>query len=296
MQSVDVRNEHQGERLDQFLAKAAGCSRSQAQKLIRSGVVFVDAKTVSAHYALKAGQRVTYDMAKRAIAKEVIVPLTILQETPSYLVLYKSVGVVVHPAPSSTAPALTTALVARYPEIADVGDPARPGIVHRLDRDVSGVLVVARTPECYEHLKKEFAGRRVKKIYTALVEGVPAKEEEVIEFALERSKRTGRIAARPKGGKGRAAETRFVVLQRFAHHALLSVTLVTGRMHQIRAHLKAFRHPLVGDPLYGKKKPTLNAPRPFLQATTLGFTDEAGQWQEFTVPLDKDLVALLATL
>jgi 23S rRNA pseudouridine1911/1915/1917 synthase len=224
-------------------------------------------------------------------------------ETDDYLVVLKPAGVLTHPAPGSRAPALTDALLDRYPALVAVGQPGRPGIVHRLDRDVAGLLVVAKTEAMYDDLQHQFRSRTVKKVYTALVEGIVAKPEGTVSFPLGRSRtKPGLVAARPSGAAGRAAETRFTVVRRYVDHTLLRVELVTGRSHQIRAHCRAFGHPIVGDPLYGSRPAAGRTPRrpslerPFLMATALGFRDRSGVWHEHEVPLDPGLAAYLGTV
>lgn len=285
-------------RLDLFLTAHLKITRSQIQKLIKHGLVTVNGETPSVHQWLKEGDRIVSQNAPKAKKEEPLVPLRIVEETDDYIVVNKPAGVIVHPAPGSTAPSLTAALVKAYPKIKKVGDSARPGIVHRLDRDVSGLMVVARTSEMYAHLVDEFKARRVSKTYTALVEGSMVLDHGIIDFVIARSRtHQGLMAARPKGQEGRPAETRYTVLKRWPHLTLLELELITGRTHQIRAHLKAFRHPLVGDKLYGSKQTKeTGLTRPFLQATKLGFTDRQGEHHEFTVPLDAELVEFLNTL
>jgi 23S rRNA pseudouridine1911/1915/1917 synthase len=299
--TVSVPAAASGERLDRFLSATLQQSRHQVQKLIRDGLVTVNSQPASVHRWLKTGDRIA--VADRpASATAPLPPLQVVAETDDYLVVQKPAGVLVHPAAGSAAPALTAALLKRDPLIAGVGDPGRPGIVHRLDRDVAGLLVVAKTPAMYDELQRQFRERQVKKLYTALVFGAVSKPDGVLTFALARSRtRRGLVAARPRGTDGRPAETRFTVVRRFTHHTLLEVELITGRTHQIRAHLNAFGHAIVGDPLYGASAARAKArdrglTRPFLQATTLGFRDRQGAWREYTVPLDDELQRFLATL
>ena len=284
-----------GSRLDRFLAETLGITRSQVQKLIQHGGVAVNDAETSVHRWLKEGDRIT--IRESAPADSTPIPeLTVLAETADYIVVEKPAGIIVHPAPGSSAPTLTSAVVRRFPEIVNVGAPGRPGIVHRLDRDVSGLLVVARTSAMYDELTRQFRDRHVHKVYTALVAEVVQKAEGTIDFPLARSRsRVGRMAARPKSQPGREAVTRFTVTKRFSHATLLAVELVTGRTHQIRAHLAAYGHPIVGDRMYGRSGKT-ELSRPFLEATTLGFIDLAGNPKEYTLPLDPELARYLAKL
>jgi len=283
-QKFEVPAEFRDKRLDIFLTAVLKLTRSQVQKMIRKGLVKVNDKTPSVHHWLKEGDEICVEermMAPKISPQEP--PLDIAAETNDYMVIIKPVGVITHPAAGSSALALTDVLVKHNPGMALVGEASRPGIVHRLDRDVGGLLVVAKK-------------------YTALVEGVVPQAEGVLDFVMARSKTyPGRMAARPKGQEGRVAETCYTVIKKFPHRTLLELELVTGRTHQIRAHLKAFRHPIVGDKLYGTrkknaKKPVSDLNHPFLQATTLGFFDLNGEWQEFTVPLESELQNFLNTL
>ena len=302
-QIFKVPAEFAGKRLDIFLTSALKLTRNQVKKMITSGLVEINKKAPSVHHWLKEGERII--VKEKIAAKKVFLEepeINIAAETDDYAVILKPVGLLVHPAAGNGAPSLTDALIKRYPSIVSVGDASRPGLVHRLDKDVGGLLVAAKTQKMYDELQRQFKERLVKKIYTALVEGVVPQPDGVLDFVLARSKTyPGRMAARPKGQDGRSAETRFTVLQRFPHHTLLELKLVTGRTHQIRAHLKAFGHPIVGDTLYGLKKKNVKKPigdlgRPFLQATALGFFDLKGQWQEFTSPLEGELQNFLNTL
>ena len=185
----------------------------------------------------------------------------LIDKTEDYIVINKPTGLLTHGAPHTRGPALTDALVEDFPEIATVGDdPGRPGIVHRLDRLVSGLLVVARTQESFYNLKRQFQKRSIIKKYTALVYGQIEKPEDDINFPIERSSKGHKMAAKPttvKGEKndaGREAITDFIVIKRFINFTLLEVRIKTGRTHQIRVHMAAYGHPLVGDELYGTKK------------------------------------------
>ncbi|MFA5954150.1 MAG: RluA family pseudouridine synthase [Patescibacteria group bacterium] len=286
-------------RLDLFLTEKLGFARSQVQKLIKDQFVSVDDEHTSVHRWLKAGE--TIKVTERPARVLPPVPnLEILTETDDYLVVNKRAGILVHPAAGSVAPVLTEALLKHCPSIAHVGQVDRPGIVHRLDRDVSGVLVVAKTQAMYDLLTHQFRERLVKKVYTTLVHGNIEREEGDITFVIARSKTfRGRMAARPANSVGREAKTSFLVLKRFVNYTLLEVAIHTGRSHQIRTHLKAFGHPVVGDPLYGARQDReqgIELPRLFLQASTLGFTDLADTWCEYNVALDPELSAFLETL
>ncbi|MFA6588339.1 MAG: RluA family pseudouridine synthase [Patescibacteria group bacterium] len=225
--------------------------------------------------------------------------IKILQETPDYLVIDKPSGLLVHPAEHHEKErTLTHWLVEKYPAIVNVGeDPSRPGLVHRLDMDVSGVMVIPKTQEMFMHLKKQFQDHTVKKIYLALVHGIPGKPEDTIDFPLARSRRKkGRMASQPSPTeKTREAITRFYVMQKFQHLTLLEVEIETGRSNQIRAHLLAYGLPIVGDKVYASNrvKQKVELDRPFLHSWKLEFTDLNNQKQFFEASLPGKLNKLL---
>lgn len=220
----------------------------------------------------------------------------ILYEDEELLVVEKPSGVLVHPDHRETEPTLVDWLLDRYPTIRSVGDSVeRPGIVHRLDREASGTLVVAKTAMAFDTLKQQFQKHTMKKIYLVLVHGRVQREEGTIDFPISRSHRTGRMAARPTDESNAAkAITHFDVIGRHPRFTLLKVQTETGRTHQIRTHFLAYDHPVAGDTLYhGRQRD--DCPRLFLHATTLGFTHPAtGEWMEFSSPLPEDLREYLA--
>lgn len=219
--------------------------------------------------------------------------IPIIHEDPAYLVVEKPSGLLVHPSPHESGETLSERLAAMYPELKTVGDDPtlRPGIVHRLDRDVSGLLVVARTQEMFEHLKTQFQNRTIEKHYTALVHGIVGKDAGAINAPLGRSNRTGRIAA--VRNEGREALTTFTVVKRLQHYTLLDVQIHTGRTHQIRVHMASIGHAIVGDAQYRPRKMKDNFPRPFLHATSLAFTDLHGKRVRYESPLPEELAAFL---
>lgn len=288
-----------GTRLDKALCEVLPeLSRSVIQKHIESGKITVNGKAVPKHYAMKASDHVEVTIPQvhheiKALASNP----TVLFEDEDILVLDKPAGVLVHAAPGFGEETLVDWLTKRLPSIAGVGDDAsRPGIVHRLDRDVSGVMVVAKTQKAFEHLKCEFKERRVEKRYLALVHGVVREEDGEIRFSIDRSARHGAMAARPDQ-TGKEAITRFSVRTHFQQYTLLTVQIETGRTNQIRVHLRARSHPIVGDQKYGRR--ALHGeplPRPFLHAEHLAFTHPNGERVAFTSPLAPDLVNFLAGL
>ena len=227
------------------------------------------------------------------------VEFTVVHADDDVIVIDKPAGLVVHPGAGNPDGTLVNGLLARFPEIVDVGDdPVRPGIVHRLDAGSSGLLVVARTDAAREALIEQFAEHHAERTYIALVWGHPAAPHGVIDAPVGRSKRDPlRMAV---VADGRWARTEYQVLERFdrpAELALLECRLETGRTHQIRVHLSSIGHPLVGDPVYGQRKPRLQMERPFLHAAKLAFVHPGrGERVEFASPLPADLQARLDTL
>ncbi|NMB48076.1 RluA family pseudouridine synthase [Candidatus Kuenenbacteria bacterium] len=311
-----------GKRLDKFLQeKLDDLSRSQIQKMIKAGEILVNGKEVAAHYFLKAGERVqgkrqkarqTGEQAKGQPAKfyneenfsnsgsagalRAKVKVEIIAEEKDYIVVNKPAGMVVHHDSAHKSGTLVDWLVERYPEIKKVGDDAkRPGIVHRLDKDVSGLMVIARSQEMFECLKKQFQERKTEKEYLALAHGVVSKDEDLIEGVIGRSAKSGTmVAGGAKAKKSREAATAYNVVERFKNFTLLQIKILTGRTHQIRAHMKSIGHSLVGDELYvtrdvKRKKQQEELGRVWLFAEKLGFKDLEGNWREYKVKRPKEL-------
>lgn len=224
--------------------------------------------------------------------------IKIIYEDKNILVVDKPAGLEVASEREKSEPTLVDSLVKKYPSIAKVGpDPARPGIVHRLDKNASGMLLVAKTEAAFELLSKQFKERTVKKEYTVLVHGVVTQDEGTIEFPIARAN-SGRFAALPLGSEsGRLAITEYEIVERFKNFTLLKVKIKTGRTHQIRVHLFALGYPVVGDKLYRSKKikePIL--PRLFLHASKIIFTDLEGKRQELESNLPEDLKIFLSAI
>lgn len=224
--------------------------------------------------------------------------IKIIFENKDFLVLDKPAGLEVAAEIKKEEPTLVDWLLKKYPFIQKVGsDPARPGIVHRLDKAASGLIVVAKNQKAFEHLKKQFLERKIKKEYTVLVYGRILRDEGIIEFPIARTK-SGRFAAQPKGAiEGRVAVTEYEVMQRFKNFTLLKIRIKTGRTHQIRVHLHALGHSVVGDKLYKQKKvKKILMDRLFLHASTLGFFNLKDEWMEFQSVLPNELKDFLETL
>jgi 23S rRNA pseudouridine1911/1915/1917 synthase len=278
-----------GERLDVFLARHAG-SRAAAQRLIDAGLVLVDGVPRPKRHAVRAGERVSVRPAPPV--RETPVPeaqFAIAYEDEHLLVVDKPAGVVVHPARGHRAGTLAQALEGRVAG----GEQGREGIVHRLDRDTSGLLVVARSERAHGALKAMLARREITREYLALVEGRPAARAGTIDAPLGRDRRL-RTRISTDTDEPRPAITHFQTERTFAGYTLLRVRLETGRTHQIRAHLLAIGHPVAGDPEYGRAG-ALGLPRQFLHADHLAFTHPAtGAAIDLWSPLPAPLIKALA--
>lgn len=285
MHTLQVPEQARGERLDRFLVNVLRTkSRSMIQKEISRGRIRLNDKLVTPHHFLKGGERITLDAAS---APPITTPnalgeVKMLFSDDDVAVIEKPAGLLVHPAKEKRERTLLDWLAEHIPETTRVGNPERPGIVHRLDRDVSGVLVVAKSAQGYQELIRAFKERHVEKIYTAIVAGRIERDEGVITFPIRRSRRGSRMAAVPHTRRpwkifarmigARPAETHFTVLERLTHATLIEVRLITGRSHQIRVHFFASGHPVLGDPIYpAKEKPRAPLERIYLHATSLSF-------------------------
>jgi len=305
-----VAPENSGARLDRYLAsQLPELSRTRVQELIRDGLVLVDARTAKDSLRLKGGERITVDAQPRPPlrAEPEAIPLDVLYEDEDVVVINKPAGMTVHAGAGNSRGTLVNALLGRGRPLSRGGDSLRPGIVHRLDRETSGAIVIAKNDAAHAKLAEDFRLRKVKKTYLALVYGVVKGDRGTIDFAIARdSHRRIRMTARPaaKPGKSRAALTDWQVLARFRSATLVEVTLHTGRTHQIRVHFAAIKHPIVGDTLYGAPaqlriaKTNLTLPdRNFLHAARLGFAHpRSNQWVDVRAPLPCELLAFLHVL
>ncbi len=286
-----------GSRLDRALAILLGISRSEARALVDRGVTLDGAparprSTVTAGSILETGVPDHHSV----LAPEPV-PFSVVLEASTYLVVDKPPGLVVHPGSGNRTGTLAAGLLHRYPDLEGVGAPGRWGLVHRLDRDTSGVLIVARTEHAYEVLSAELSSRNIKRIYTALVAGAMSIPTGTIDAPIGRDPR--RPTRRAVVSSGKPALTHYVVKRSYPGHdvALLEVRLDTGRTHQIRVHLAAIDHPVIGDHTYGSKQLAVRSPRTFLHASRIEFTDpETGSPVAASAPLPADLVAVLAGL
>lgn len=291
-------------RLDVFLVQHADLSRSKLQQAIKDGRVTVNGKPVKPHHTVRSGDTVMVtDLSAPLHVEAKATPgndPTILDEDENYLVVNKPSGLVVHGGPGIHELTLADWAVAHSRQIADVGDDPdeRPGIVHRLDRDVSGAMVIAKTMKAFDDLKRQFQDHTIFKEYVALAYGRITDQVGRIDFAIARSpSKSGLMVARPKSTEGKQAETLFHVERFVKGNTLVRVRTLTGRTHQIRVHFKAVGHPLVGDPLYKVRRlkiEKLPIPRVFLHAERLGFDDLQGKHREYRAPLAPDLEQYLS--
>jgi 23S rRNA pseudouridine1911/1915/1917 synthase len=286
-----------GQRLDAYLhARLPEYSRSRLQEWIGEGRVRVDGAPQKRSYQLRGAERIHVEPAElpplRAIPEDL--PLDVLYEDDSVIAVNKPAGMVVHAGAGVHEGTLVNALLHRFHRLSDVGGELRPGIVHRLDRFTSGVILVARTDAAHRDLAAQFAARKVEKIYVALVHGKVKADRGRIDSPITRDPvhRTRMTSRLPHG---RTALTEYTLLRRFQKFTLLEVRIGTGRTHQIRVHLASLRHPVVGDALYGA--PTSDLARYFLHARSIAFTSPAtGQRVTVTAPLPSDLQKYLHTL
>ncbi len=300
-----------GMRLDVFVARQAGISRSAAARRIGTGAVLVDGIPRKPSFTLRPGMRVHgtwVEESREQSPAACDIGLSILHEDPWIALIDKPAGLVVHPGAGNAAHTLVSALLARYPAIRDVGDPARPGIVHRLDKLTSGVMVVALTADAHAALSAAFKAHRHTREYLAVCHGHLRGASGTIETFMQRNPRD-RKRMTSRAGQGRRAVTHWEVLRMWKDFSLVRLRLETGRTHQIRVHLSEQGNPIAGDPVYGgrKRARTLADPvlrqavsglgRQMLHACLLGITHPAtGESIEFTSPLPADMEAFIAVL
>lgn len=281
-------------RLDQYLA-ASGItySRSHVQKLIKDDVVKVNGASAKSSHKLKAGDRVSVLIAppKKLEVKAENIPLDIVYEDKDILVINKPPGMVSHPAPGHYEGTLVNALLYHLKDLSGIGGVERPGIVHRLDKDTSGLMMVAKNDKAHLSLAKQIKDRTIEKKYIALVHGKMPKEEGVIIAPIGRSPRHRKkmTVIRSEKLKSKEAETRYKVIEWFNNYALLELKLVTGRTHQIRVHLSFIGNPVVGDSVYGRASNEFGVKRQLLHAAELKFSHpRTGKPVEFKAEIPED--------
>ncbi|HEY0605558.1 MAG TPA: RluA family pseudouridine synthase [Herpetosiphonaceae bacterium] len=293
-----VEPEQADTRLDRYLALVVpDMSRSYVQHLINDAHVRVNGKLVKPSYAVQPADEVSVTLPLPQPTDIVAenIPLTIVYEDADLLVVDKPAGMVVHPAPGHATGTLVNALLYHYPSM-QIGDDLRPGIVHRIDRDTSGLLVVAKNDRAKTQLQTQQQAREMLKIYLALIEGHFKEPQGVIDAPIDRHP-TDRLRMAIMQS-GRSARTHYRTCEILGPYSLIEAKLETGRTHQIRVHFTHKHHPVVGDPLYGPRRQTqqLGLRRQFLHAHRLGFTRLDGQWIECTSPLPADLQSVLDQL
>lgn len=285
-----------GERLDKFLDRhCPDLSRSRLQALIAQGCVAVDGSAAKPSTRLRQRQIVELRIPEPAASALTLqrIPLNIAYEDAHLLVVNKPAGLTVHPAPGHPDNTLVNAVLALCPDLQGIGGSIRPGIVHRLDKDTSGLMVVAKNDVAHKQLADQLKRRAFTKVYTALVHGSVSPGEAVIDAPIGRANSDRKRMAIVQGG--RDAATRYRVIQRFSAHTLVEARPATGRTHQIRVHFASLGYPLVGDATYGKPHPRLD--RHFLHASTLGFRHPADdEYREFSAPLPPELQVFLQSI
>ncbi|UCD43528.1 MAG: RluA family pseudouridine synthase [Chloroflexota bacterium] len=289
------------QRLDKYLVEQLPeFSRSRLQSLIKEGRVTVDGVIAS-----KSGQsvdRVSHIIVEipppqpsELVAEEIA--LDIVFENDDLLVVNKPAGMVVHPSAGHQSGTLVHAALAHADDIEGVGGVQRPGVVHRLDKDTSGLILMAKNDESHQWLQDQFSSRQVDKVYLALVDGNPPTPRGKVEIAIGRDPNNRKKMAVVPPGKGRAAVSEYSTLRNFQAHTLLEIHPITGRTHQIRVHLAFLKCPVVGDRVYGRRHPSLPLDRQFLHAARLRIRLPGDDdLSEFEAPLPKDLSSILAVL
>lgn len=318
LEKIIVDEANQNQRLDKFLTeKLKEESRSKVKKMIKHGLVLINNKPAKVHQFLKLQDEITVlpdieTKAETSVTNQEAKPPAepkIIFENDNFLVLDKPDGLLVHPTDLNEPGTLVEWVHQKYPEIEAVGEyQYRGGIIHRLDKDVSGIIVIAKNDQAFYHLKEQFKQRLVKKVYTALVYGRLSQEAGEIDLPIGRNKE-GQFVAHPRRGaekfsvKDKVAKTKYKVLEYIKDYTLLEVQILTGRTHQIRAHLSAIGHPILGDQIYKPRKnflhlfqhkvKVINPGRIFLHSTQIGFNNLNNDWVEFTSPLPRELTKFL---
>ena len=296
--SLQVPEDAKGIRFDIWISQThTQHSRAAWQKLIKTGAVQLNHQTVKPNHTLNGGEVVTFDLPAPQPVDLVpqAIPLHILFEDEHLLALNKPAGLVVHPAPGHDSGTLVNALLHHCHDLQGIGGELRPGIVHRLDKDTSGVLVIAKNEPALNHLATQFKNRQTTKKYIALVHGLPQPPSQTIDTLIARHPtQRKKMAVHPQSG--RRAITHFTTEHTFTEAARLAVTIETGRTHQIRVHLRHIGHPILGDQRYGHKAslhhPT-SASRQMLHASQLTLTHPVtDESLTFTAPLPKDILVV----
>lgn len=294
---IKITAENAGKRLDKFLTeKLKKISRSQIQKQIKNNLVVVNGKKVAVHYFIKKEDKIKIANQKQEVKKiknnVLIKKIKIIEDNNDYLVINKPAGLLTHPDNIHNEVTLLDWAIKKYPE---------SKIVHRLDRDVSGLLIIAKNKKTYEYFKKIFQERKINKIYHAIVHGEIKPDQGIIDRPITRSKKTGCMVAKSTIDlKAKPSITEFEVLKRFKNYTFLKINLRTGRTHQIRVHLSSIGHSIIGDILYKtkniKSQNETYIKRLFLVATELNFEDPDKKTQKFEIKIPREFASFLKNL
>lgn len=271
-----------GARLDKALADLTDLSRSQANDEIKKGTVLVNGEPVKAKYTVKEGDIISYQLPEEEILdyEAEDIPIDIVYEDEDLAIINKAQGMVVHPSAGHSSGTLVNALLYHIKDLSTINGVVRPGIVHRIDKDTSGLLMIAKNDKAHHILADELKAKKSLRKYLAIVHGKLPNDRGMIEAPIGRSEKDRKKQA--VTAKGKDAITRFQVVERFGDFTLVELSLETGRTHQIRVHMAYIGHPVAGDPLYGPRK-TLAGNGQFLHAQTLGFTHPStGEMVTFT--------------
>ncbi|MFA6392135.1 MAG: RluA family pseudouridine synthase [Patescibacteria group bacterium] len=303
LKKIIVASNEQNQRLDVFLVvQFPEYSRSFLKTQIQNGNITLNSKKVNAGIKIKSGDDIQLNLPTLeniSIKPEKNIPINIIYEDNDFITINKQSGIVVHPSESTPAHTLVNGLIAYYPDIISVGDdPKRPGIVHRLDKDVSGIMVIAKNQRAFDHLKIQFKERSVKKKYIALVYGRIIPDNGTINTPIGRSKSQPNRMSVKRIGDGKEAETHYKTTKNFKDYTLLEIEIKTGRTHQIRVHLLSKGNPIVGDSTYYlkrmAKKTGMN--RIFLHAYHIQFADLNGNLLKFNANIPEELDQFLKQL
>ncbi|HGA4427066.1 RluA family pseudouridine synthase [Streptococcus pyogenes] len=272
-----------GQRLDKALADLSPLSRGQANDQIKQGLVLVNGQQKKVKYTVQAGDVICFELPKEEVLEYQAqnIPLDIIYEDDALAIINKPQGMVVHPSAGHPSGTMVNALMYHIKDLSSINGVVRPGIVHRIDKDTSGLLMVAKTDAAHQALAEELKAKKSLRKYLAIVHGNLPNDRGMIEAPIGRSEKDRKKQA--VTAKGKEAVTRFTVLERFGDYSLVELQLETGRTHQIRVHMAYIGHPVAGDPLYGPRK-TLSGHGQFLHAKTLGLTHPmTGKEMIFTV-------------
>ncbi|EGF15603.1 RluA family pseudouridine synthase [Streptococcus sanguinis] len=279
---VRIESSVAGQRLDKAVAELTDLSRSLANEQIKDGLILVNGQAKKAKYAVKEGDVISYELPESEVVEYVAedIPLEIVYQDEDVAVVNKPQGMVVHPSAGHTSGTLVNALMYHIKDLSGINGVLRPGIVHRIDKDTSGLLMIAKNDQAHVALADELKDKKSLRKYWAIVHGNLPNDRGVIEAPIGRSEKDRKKQA--VTAKGKPALTRFQVLERFGDFSLVELQLETGRTHQIRVHMAYIGHPVAGDEVYGPRK-TLKGHGQFLHARTLGFTHpRTGEVLEFT--------------